>query len=84
MSALHGYVFRSPDPAFCGDCGEECTVEPHDNSFAYAGTHCTGGRAGVHKPAGYGEPVSDCCNADCYTDEELTNIIDLNDCMDFE
>ena len=82
MSSLHGYVFRSPDDAICTDCKEECLVVPLDNSFTYAGTHCTGGRSGIHKPAGYGDPVSDCCEAMCETANGYT--ITLNDCMDFE
>lgn len=82
MSSLHGYVFRSPEDITCSDCGEECRAVPLDNSFAYAGTHCTGGKSGIHKPAGYGEPVSDCCEAECL--DSLENVVSVDDCMDFE
>ena len=51
-------------PNFCRDCRQPCKVIPLDNSFDYAGTHCTGGRPGTHYPAGYGDPVSDCCEAE--------------------
>lgn len=84
MSAQHGYVFRSPSPAYCTGCGEECGVIPLDNSFGFAGTHCTGGRSGTHYPAGYGEPVSDCCEEECTYDEDGMSTIRLDDCMDFE
>ena len=47
----------------CPDCGEKCNVIALDNSFDYAGTHCTHGRSGTHYPDGYGDPVSDCCEA---------------------
>ena len=47
----------------CPDCGEPCEVKPLDNSFDYAGTHCTYGRSGTHYPEDYGSPVSDCCEA---------------------
>ena len=30
MSSLHGYVFRSPDPAYCMECGEECMAVQSD------------------------------------------------------
>ena len=49
----------------CSACNQPCTVVALDNSFDYAGTHCTYGRAGTHRPEGYGAPVSDCCEADC-------------------
>lgn len=50
---------------FCSECCSPCKVIPLDNSFSYSGTHCTGGKPGIHRPAGYGEPVSDCCEAPC-------------------
>jgi hypothetical protein len=52
-----------PDPV-CSDCGEPCKVIGLDNSFDYAGTHCTHGKGGTHRPEGYGSPVSDCCEAE--------------------
>jgi len=54
----------------CPECHELCDVIPLDNSFSYSGTHCTGGRSGTHYPAGYGDPVSDCCEADLECDSE--------------
>jgi hypothetical protein len=56
--------YEPPTTTICPDCGEECTIVPLDNSFDYAGTHCTHGRSGTHKPEGYGTPVSDCCDAE--------------------
>ena len=49
---------------FCACCKEECKPTKLDNSFDYAGTHCTGGRPGTHYPPGYGDLVSDCCEDD--------------------
>lgn len=43
----------------CSDCRFECG--PVEETFDYAGTHCTGGRAGVHHTGHY---VSDCCLAE--------------------
>lgn len=48
----------------CSECGEECFVKKLDLSFSYSGTHCTGGRSGIHYPCGHGEEVSACCEAD--------------------
>jgi hypothetical protein len=46
----------------CYDCGDECQVIVIDDSFDYAGTHCTYGRPGVHRvPKYFG---SDCCAAE--------------------
>ncbi len=44
---------------YCTDCGQECT--PVEETFDYAGTHCTGGRRGTHHTGNY---VSDCCGAE--------------------
>jgi hypothetical protein len=49
------------DETICPGCGDPCEVVRLDNSFDYAGTHCTGGTGGTHYPDGYGDPVSDCC-----------------------
>ena len=48
----------------CACCREECIPIKLDNSFSYAGTHCTHGRDGIHYPAGYGAMVSNCCEDD--------------------
>lgn len=46
----------------CPECGKPCKVIAIDESFAYSGTHCTGGRSGVHHiPVWYG---SDCCEVE--------------------
>ena len=50
--------------AICTECGEECFVKNLDLSFSYSGTHVTGGRSGIHYPAGHGDEVSDCCEAE--------------------
>ena len=43
----------------CSMCGEPCgTVE---ETFEYAGTHCTNGKPGIHHTGVY---VSDCCFED--------------------
>ena len=50
----------------CAECGEECnTVE---ETFDYAGTHCTHGRGGTHHTGFY---VSECCLADFVDESEL-------------
>ena len=46
---------------FCDDCYEETEEVFIDQSFDYAGTHCTGGLAGTHH-AGY--MGSQCCEAE--------------------
>lgn len=42
----------------CSDCKEECKAV--EETFDYAGTHCTHGRPGVHHTGIY---VSSCCGA---------------------
>lgn len=48
---------------YCAECGEPCT--PVEETFDYAGSHCTYGRSGTHR-TGYW--VSDCCLADLQPD----------------
>ena len=55
----------------CTQCGKPCGIIPLDNSFDYSGTHCTMGLGGTHYPAGYGTPVSDCCEAEYTEIKEL-------------
>ena len=43
----------------CLECGEECSLV--EETFDYAGTHCTNGANGTHHTGIY---VSDCCLAD--------------------
>jgi len=43
----------------CLDCGDECKIV--EETFDYAGTHCTHGKSGTHHTGHY---VSDCCLAE--------------------
>ena len=43
----------------CDECGEECAIV--EETFDYAGTHCTHGLAGTHHTGQY---ASKCCDAD--------------------
>jgi hypothetical protein len=56
--------YKTPDNFLCPACNQPCTIIAWDNSFSYSGTHCTAGRDGIHYPAGYGSPVTDCCEAE--------------------
>ena len=47
----------------CPKCGEFCEIVPLDNSFDFAGTHCTHGQSGTNYPNDHGSPVSNCCDA---------------------
>ena len=49
----------------CDDCGEECELT--EETFDYAGTHCTFGRPGTHHTGHY---VSACCHAEYHEDDE--------------
>jgi hypothetical protein len=62
--------YVTPDGFTCPECGYACTIVPLDNSFSYSGTHCTAGRSGVHRPAGYGMPVTDCCEVFVEAEED--------------
>lgn len=42
----------------CLECGEQCQVE--EETFDYAGTHCTGGRSGTFHTGVF---LSRCCSA---------------------
>lgn len=65
-------VYETPEGTVCPECGGPCTIVGDDNSFDYAGTHCTHGRSGTHYPSDWGKPVSDCCEApmECETTYE--------------
>ncbi len=56
-------VYTTPQGFKCPECGDECEIIPLLNDFGYAGTHCTGGRAGCHYPSNWGQPVTSCCCA---------------------
>jgi len=43
----------------CKSCGDECCVI--EETFDYAGSHCTHGASGTHRTGIY---VSDCCLSD--------------------
>lgn len=55
--------YHTPLDTRCPECGELCQIVPLKNEFDYAGTHCTHGLSGTHRPFNWGEPVSDCCEA---------------------
>lgn len=46
-------------PLLCVSCGGEC--EMVEETFDYAGTHCTNGMAGTHRTGVY---VTNCCGAE--------------------
>lgn len=48
-----------PPNCRCLECGELCEIE--EETFDYSGTHCTGGKDGVHHTGHY---VSVCCDGD--------------------
>ena len=54
-------VIQSKLEPICPECQKPCRIIPFDDSFDYAGTHCTGGQPGTHHlPIWYG---TDCCEA---------------------
>ena len=52
----------------CTDCKGEC--KGVEETFDYAGTHCTYGKSGTHHTGIY---VSDCCLAEMIDDSEIAN-----------
>ena len=46
-------------PLLCESCGQQCELV--EESFDYAGTHCTNGRPGTHRTGVF---VTKCCGAD--------------------
>ena len=50
----------------CEDCKEPC--KPVEETFDYAGTHCTYGNSGTHHTGHY---VSDCCLAELIDESEV-------------
>lgn len=58
----------------CIECGEECRIRREDNSFDYAGTHCTFGMSGTYVKIDY---VSDCCSAD--VEDDFGNILSYSE-----
>lgn len=54
------------DTPKCSECHEECKAV--EETFDYAGTHCTHGIAGTHRTGHY---VSDCCCAELEERESL-------------
>lgn len=55
------------DEGICKGCGEECILVMVDESFDYAGTHCTGGGSGTHIVR---YPGSSCCGEEVEDLEE--------------
>jgi len=57
----------------CPGCGKAIVsitdIEFVDNSFDYAGTHCTGGRSGTHDPGSTIECVA--CGCDEFTMDDF-------------
>ena len=47
------------DKLICTECGDACRLV--EETFSYAGTHCTGGNSGIRRTGYYS---SDCCNSD--------------------
>lgn len=66
-------LMLDPVVHYCTECGEPCTIS--EETFDYAGTHCTHGRSGTHHTGHY---LSDCCFAE-YTDEPLEGDEDEHD-----
>jgi len=51
---------------YCEECQQKCEII--EESFDYAGTHCTYGKSGTHYT---GHFVSKCCNAPLVDFEDL-------------
>ena len=56
----------------CDDCNQPCEIIMIDDSFDYAGTHCTGGMPGRHHVPPYAG--SECCEAEFTEVEEEEEI----------
>ena len=56
--------YETPEDQECPECNLPCKIVPNLNEFSYPGTHCTHGQAGTHYPVDWGNPVSDCCEAE--------------------
>ena len=55
----------------CQSCFQRCDIEFKDDSFDYAGTHCTGGVGGTHHQE---SEVSGCCGESVReVDEDLVD-----------
>ena len=68
------YFIEILECVVCQDCGERCEVTFLDESFDYAGTHCTGGKPGTAYGPSHGLLVSVCCeatNEDWELDEDM-------------
>ena len=57
-------TYHTPDNFICPACHKSAKIIALDSSFSYAGTHCTGGRSGIHYPSDYGMPITDCCEVE--------------------
>ena len=56
---MNDYDYEDEPEYTCSDCGEPCKAV--EETFDYAGTHCTFGKSGTHHTGTY---VSDCCLAE--------------------
>ncbi len=59
MSAVIFEFGDNIEPYKCSECGDICKLV--EETFDYAGTHCTHGNSGTHKT---GRWLSDCCLAE--------------------
>ena len=57
-------TYTTPANFRCPECGQECKIIANENEFSYPGTHCTHGRGGTEYPSDWGNPISDCCEAE--------------------
>ena len=49
-------IYKTPNAFLCPDCHEPCTIIALDNSFS--------DQLGIIYPPGYGDPITNCCEAD--------------------
>jgi len=56
----------------CTECSDECRLV--EETFGFAGTHCTNGNSGTHRTGVY---LSHCCGAEAKPlDEFITDILE--------
>jgi len=54
--------FHTPAGTLCPECGDPCKIVGLDNAFDYPDQSAKG--SSIHRPAGWGLPVSDCCEGE--------------------
>ena len=62
---------------YCGECGVYGEIRAEVISWDYAGTHCTHGKSGTHYEGT--DFLSECCDAQAFTDEAFTVEFDGSD-----